>query len=110
MKKIRQILDDWFKPEAQYGASVDDIVTILENPQARAIFARELLDGCYGANIEVDRALLGGQNYLLNDLCAKRQAFNRVLEIILSARRQVMQTQRHNPRPVEFIDMDRVTA
>lgn len=112
MKKIKRWLADIFSPEDFNGLDVDAIRSALNDTSIRLIWLSNCLDSLQQINREVDKRLLsGGSNMQLTDLCARRQAYQDILEGVLSARRQVVSgvpEQRHNPK-VE-VNLDRVTA
>lgn len=109
MKKIRRWLKDYFAPG--HDMDVYAIGEALNDPATRTYWLAQMLDDIHVMNIDVDRKLLMGSDFRLSDLCARRKAYQDVLEAILSARRAVTQGERHNPRvQVPVVDLDRVTA
>lgn len=83
------------------------ITESLNDPFIRA----KWLDGCFEEirqmNLEVDRRLLTARGFGLIDLCARRKAYQDMLESVFSIRRQMV---RPNPRSEMAVNLDRVTA
>lgn len=108
MKKIKRWLKEIFDPE--YDIDVDAIRAAFNDTSIRTLWLSNFLDEIKRINREVDKRLLSGPHFQLTDLCARRKAFQDMLEYVLSARRQVTQDVRPNPKvPVE-VDLDRLTA
>lgn len=111
MRKIKRWFKDIFNPEEFNNIDTSAIANAFNDSTIRGIWLAMCFDELRRINMEVDRRLLSGTNLQLTDLCARRKAYQDMLESILSARRQVIagpQDVRHNPK-VE-VNLDRVTA
>lgn len=108
--KIKKWLESMFEPEQFNDMDVLSIEKALDDMSIRSIWLQGCFDEIKRINLEVDKRLLQGPEYGLTDLCARRKAYQDVLESALSARRQVMQAQRPNPPVKAEINLDRVTA
>lgn len=112
MKKLRRFLKDIFSPDNFNDLDTAVIRESFNDPIVRAIWLADCLDELKRINLEVDKRLLAGTNVQLTDLCARRKAYQDVLESVLSARRLIVsgtQELRHNPQKVD-INLDRVTT
>lgn len=109
MKKVKQWLSAVFNPEDFNDLDVGAIATALNDQRTRGIWLASMFDQIKEINIQVDRRLLNGEEYGLTDLCARRKAFQDMLQEVLSARRQAGQDVRPNPK-VPGVNLDRVTA
>lgn len=89
---------------------VQGIRDALNDSGVRTIWMNTCLDELMRINREVDRRLLSGEAYGLVDLCARRKAYQDILENVLSARRAVTQGVAHNPLIKSAVDLDRVTG
>lgn len=109
MKKLKKFLSDLFNPENDLD--IAGISIALNDASVRHVWLLKCLAELKDMNQEVDRRLLNQHEYGLIDLCARRKAYQDMLEAILSARRQVTGTQeeRHNPS-VSGVNLDRVTV
>lgn len=110
MKKLKQFLSDIFKPEEYNDLDTAGIAQALNDASVRNIWLVNCLNDLKTINQDVDRRLLQGSEFGLLDLCARRKAYQDILEGILSARRQVTQEVRPNPRASVSVDLDRVTV
>ncbi len=113
MKKLKKWLSDYFSPESFNDLDVDGIAQALNDSSVRHIWLTRTLAELKTINLDVDKRLVSGTNLQLTDLCARRKAYQDVLESILSARRTVVsgtQEQRPNPKAPVLVDLDRVTA
>lgn len=111
MKKVKRWLRELFAPEDFNGLDIEMIRSSLNDSSIRSLWFYACLDEIRRMNMEVDKRLLSGTNLQLTDLCARRKAYQDVLEAVLSARRQVVSVPkdvRHNPQ-VPGINLDRVT-
>lgn len=111
MRKIKRWLNDIFKPEDLNGIDMGTIGSALSDSSVRIIWLSNCLEEIKAINLEVDKRLLSGTENNLIDLCARRKAYQDILESILSARRQVVsQDPRPNLPSKGSINLDRVTA
>lgn len=108
MKKLTRWFVDFFHPSEFNNLDTAHISESFNDPMVRRIWLQGCFEELRRMNFEVDKRLLSGSEMGLTDLCARRKAFQDVLEAILSARRQVTPGIRPNPK-VE-INLDRVTA
>ncbi len=108
MKKIKRWLKDIFDPENDLD--IDAIRSAFNDTSVRTIWLSECLEQLKQVNRDIDKRLLNGTNLQLTDLCARRKAYQDMLEAVLSARRQVTQDVRPNPKVQVDVDLDRVTA
>lgn len=111
MNKLRHWLRDYFNPEEFNDLDVTGISEAMNDSSIRSIWLSNVIEEMRQINISVDKRLLSGNDVGLIDLCARRKAYQDILESALSARRQVVGTQevRHNPK-VQAVNLDRVTA
>lgn len=109
MKKIRRWFKDFFDPQDFNNLDIAAIGTAFNDTQVRALWLFNCFDEIRRINLEVEKRLLNGtQNANLTDLCARRKAYQDVMEGILSARRQVVSgTQEARPNPHPLVDLDR---
>lgn len=110
MKKIKRWFKEIFEPEAFNDLDTATIAAALNDPGIRALWLVYCFDEIKAINQEVDKRLLNGSDIGLLDLCARRKAFQDVLEAIPAQRRKLTQDARPNPRPLVAVDLDRVTA
>lgn len=110
MKKIKRWFKELFEPEVMNGIDTAAIAGAFNDPGVRSLWLAYCFNEIVRINMEVDKRLLAGSELGLIDLCARRKAFQDVLEAVLSARRQLTQDVRPNPRPLVAVDLDRVTA
>lgn len=111
MKKIKEWLQDIFSPEDFNDLNIVSIGEAFNDPGVRKRWLLDLFEEIKRINMDLDRRLLVGTEFGLTDLCARRKAIQDVLELVLSARRAVVQEERPNPRvQVSGVNLDRVTA
>lgn len=109
--KMIQKLKELFAPVDFQGISLEEIARALADQEIRTIWLLRLMDDLKQMNLEIDRRLLSGQEFKIIDLCARRRAYQDVLEGVLSAQRIKPKDARHNPLVSgAFPDLDRVTA
>lgn len=99
-----------FQPDQFNNLDTALIAGAFNDPGVRAIWLDYCFEELRTINLEVDKRLLSGSELSFTDLCARRKAFQDVLEAVLSARRKLTQDIRPNPRPKAVVDLDRVTA
>lgn len=110
MRKIKQWMKDIFEPEQFNDLDVFQVADAFNDSEIRKRWFLSILDEVKKINMDVDRRLLSGQEYGLTDLCARRKAFQDVLELVLSVKRQ-MKLEQGRPNPIgRGINLDRVTA
>lgn len=110
MRTLRKWLKDYFEPEIFNDLNVGDIGSALNDTSVRTVWLSSLMEELKTINLEVDRRLLSDSQFGLIDLCAKRKAYQDILEGILRARRQVTQGLRPNPKFQGVVDLDKVTT
>ncbi len=110
MKKIKHWLKEIFEPENFNGIDTASIAGAFNDPGVRSLWLQYCFEEIVRINQEVDKRLLSGPELGLTDLCARRRAFQDVLEAVLSARRKITQDVRPNPRPLSAVNLDRVTV
>lgn len=110
MRKIKRWFRELFEPENFNGIDTAAISGAFNDPAVRSLWLTYCFDEVVRINLEVDKRLLNGSEFGLIDLCARRKAFQDVLEAVLLSRRKLTQDIRPNPRPLVAIDLDRVTA
>lgn len=112
MKKIPRWLKDFFYPDSFNDLDTSAIGEAFNDLGVRTLWLQSCFEELRNINQQVDKRLLLGNEVGIIDLCARRKAYQDVLEAVLVARRQVVsgtQEKRPNPRPV-LVDLDRVTA
>lgn len=109
MKKVQQWFSAIFNPEEFNDLDLSAIAIALNDSKTRSIWLANMIEDIKEINITVDRRLLNGDESRLTDLCARRRAYQDVLQLVLSARRQAGSEVRPNPK-VPGINLDRVTA
>lgn len=111
MKKIKRWLRDIFAPHDFNDIDTDAIRAAFNDSSVRAFWLSACFDELKRINLEVDQRLLSGTNLQLTDLCARRRAYQDMLELVLSAKRRVVQeTQDLRPNLPSGVNLDRVTA
>lgn len=110
MKQLKRWLRELFDPESLNNLDTMAISRAFDDAAVRHLWLIYCLDELTEMNLEVDRRLLSGEEVGLIDLCARRKAFQDILEAVLSARRKLTQEVRPNPRSLVAVDLDRVTA
>lgn len=110
MKKIKRWFKEMFDPETFNNMDTAAIAGALNDPGVRTLWLAYCFDEIKNINMEVDKRLLSGVYLDFVALCARRKAFQDVLEAILSSRRKLTQDVRPNPTREVLINLDRVTA
>jgi hypothetical protein len=110
MKKIKRWFKEIFEPDNFNGLDTASIAGAFNDPGVRALWLTYCFEEIIRINQDVDKRLLLGSEMGLTDLCARRKAFQDVLEAVLSARRKLTQDVRPNPRPLSAVNLDRVTV
>lgn len=112
MRKLKRWLKDFFDPEQFNDLDTQAIADALNDVSVRSVWLQDCFAELKRINMAVDKRVLSGSDAHIIDLCARRKAYQDVLEAVLVARRHVIsgtQEKRPNPRPV-VVDLDRVTA
>lgn len=110
MKQVKRWLKEIFGAEEFNNLDTAAIANAFNDPGVRALWLVYCFEELRNINMEVDRRLLSGTEMGLIDLCARRKAFQDILEAIPSARRKLTQDVRPNPRILNDVNLDRVTA
>jgi hypothetical protein len=110
MKSIRRWMNDIFGPKEMQEINAFDLLESMNDPTIRKEWLHGVFEELKRMNLEVDKRLLTG-GYRIEDLCARRKAYQDILEGILSAKRSITMGTRHN-RPVKAgqFDLDSVTV
>jgi len=105
-------LSELFAAEVMNDLDISAIGDAFNDSAVRGVWLNLCFDELRCIHMEVDRRLLSEELMGIEDLCARRRAFQDVLEMVLSARRQVVQGMPHNPPPSSppLVDLDRVTG
>lgn len=109
MNKLKRWIREYFFPDALNKLDTEYLLQALNDARVREVWLRECIAQLMLLNLEVDRRVLGGETHNIVDLCARRKAFQDILELILFARRHIRQDASPNPR-VFGVDLDRVTG
>lgn len=107
---MKRWLKEMFAPDTFNDLDTSAIASAFNDPSVREMWLTYCFEELKRINLEVDRRLLVGSETGFIDLCARRKAFQDVLEAVLSARRKLSQAARHNPRVLSDVNLDRVTA
>lgn len=110
MKKLKRFFSQMLYPDVFNDLDTNAIGEALNDSSVRSLWLLGCFDELKRINLEVDKRLLSDSMYGISDLCARRKAYQDMLESILSARRQITHGERPNPRPEVAVDLDRVTA
>jgi hypothetical protein len=111
MKRVKRWFSEMFEAPEMNDIDLVGIGEAFNDSAIRTRWIIGILDEIKRINLEVDRRLLNGPDYGLTDLCARRKAFQDVLESVLAAKRAVAQEVRPNPRSqVSSVNLDRVTV
>lgn len=108
MRKIYRWMNDIFSPKQLQGLDAIDLVDAMNDPVIRKTWLWQTFEELKRLNLEVDKGLMSG-SMRLNDLSARRKAYQDVLEGILSAKRTVS-SKSHNPKSDGSFDLDSVTV
>ena len=108
--KIKRWFKELFDPAQFNDLDMAEIGGSFNDPGVRQLWLAYCFDELKTINMEVDKRLLAGSDLSLTDLCARRRAFQDILEAVLSARRKLTQGIRPNPRSEVDVNLDRVTA
>ena len=98
MKKILKKLTDIFNPKEFQGLDSFELLDSLNDPTIRKEWLFQVIEELRRMNLQVDQKLLSNSEFRLVHLCARRKAYQDVLESILSAKRSVRTSVKsHNP-------------
>ena len=106
MKNIPKLLEKWFSPKHLQGLDIQEILGAMSDPTIRNIWIYGIFEELQRLNLEIDKRLLTADQFNIEDLCARRKAYQDVLESVLSAKRRAKGS---NPPPGSF-DLDSVTV
>jgi hypothetical protein len=109
VKKLRHWLKEIFNPQEFNDIDVAGVAQAFNDPSVRSLWIAGCLDEIKRINISLDQCLLTLGTKAIPDLCARRKAIQDVLEMALSARRQLASESRPN-LSVAAINLDRVTV
>lgn len=110
MKKIQRWFNAIFDPKEMQNLDAFDLLDAMTDPVIRKEWLHGVFEELKRLNLEVDRRLLNG-GFRIEDLCARRSAYQEVLEAILIAKRSITMGRNPNPsRKVEGFDLDSVTV
>lgn len=107
MKKISRWFNSIFSPKDLQGLDIQELLVALNDESTRKMWIYDTLQELKRINLEVDKRLMSGSDYNINDLAARRKAYQDILEGILAARRQI---KTHNPKSKGEFDLDSVTV
>jgi len=107
---ILKSIQEFFEPKNFNDMDVLAVGEALNDLATRTLWINMCLEDIKRINREIDKRVLKAQPDSITDLCAKRRAYQEILESAISARRNIVQGIRHNPRPATIVDLDRVTA
>jgi hypothetical protein len=108
MKKLPRWFKDIFSPKELHGLDVQEILAALSEEATRKLWMYETFQELKRMNLDIDKRLITGQTFRIDDLAARRKAYQDMLDGILSARRQ-LRTHNLRPKSGEF-DLDSVTV
>lgn len=109
MRKVPRFLSRLFSPNNLQDIDIYDLQAAFANDTVRRIWLYEVYQELRNLNLKVEKSLLGGYSQL-NDLSARRRAFQDVLEMILTAKRRHVEEKHPDPRIRSEVDLDRVTV
>jgi len=110
MKKVKAWLSEIFDVQSIDDISMDAVSEAFNDPGIRAMWLLHMQQELKNIHLEVDRRLLTSTDMGLQDLCARRKAYQDILQFVLSAKRIVTQEIRPNQPKRSVVDLDRVTA
>lgn len=109
MKKISKYLKSLFSPEHMQNIDFTEVLNAFHSETVRKIWIYEFYQELKNLNLSVDRSLLHG-DARINDLSARRKAFQDILEMVLSAKRQAIEEKDPAPKIMSEVDLDRRTV
>lgn len=107
MRKTFKRLKDLFGAETIQGIESEAVESALADAAVRNAWIQAVFGELQRINLEVDKRLLDGGEWPLNDLSARRKAIQDVMELVLAAKREVKRDIHPNPKIEAAIDLDR---
>ena len=110
MKKINRWLHSIFETKQLQNIDLMEILDAMNDPGTRKFWLWDVCEELKRINLEIDKRLVMGNELKLNDLAARRRAYQDVLEGVLLAKRTA-KSQFHNPLAgSEGFDLENVTV
>lgn len=110
MKKITRWMSDIFSPKQLQDLDAMDILDALGDPVVRKTWLYNVFDTLKHLNLDIDNRLQNG-GFRIEDLCARRKAYQNILEEVISAKRSVTMARNTNqPLKVGEFDLNSVTV
>jgi len=110
MKKyLVRRFNEIFNPSQFQQLDVYGVLSALQDQMVLKKWLYEVLQEIKNLNMSIDRGLVSGKLYDINDLSAKRKALQGILESALSIHREVRRGPRPNPSKGEEYDLENVT-
>jgi hypothetical protein len=107
MKKLFRHLNEIFSPKELQGLDSMELLDAFNDPAVRKQWMWDVYEELKRMNLEIDMKLRNGEGFNFQDLCARRKAYQDMMDAILSAKRQVRS---NNPKDKSGFDLDAVTA
>lgn len=107
MKTFIKNLKELFSPKELQNLDSSELLDALNDASIRKQWLMDIYDELRRLNLSIEARVLVKPTYGLEDLCARRRAYQDMLEAILSAKRQVRS---HNQKDKSGFDLDAVTA
>ncbi len=107
MRTLIQSIKELLSPKELQGLDSQELLDSLNDASIRKLWLMDLYEELKRLNLQIDAKILAGSDFRITDLCARRKAYQDVLEAILSAKRQVRS---HNPKSGSGFDLEAVTA
>lgn len=109
MKLIKRFLSDVFDPK--HDIDIQAVGEALNDPYVRTAWLEGVLFSIKSLSLEIDKRLWMGNEYKLSDLCARRRAYQEILESVLSAKRQKPQAETQNQfSRMAHINLDKLAS
>lgn len=109
MKKLPRYLLRLFSPKHLQNLDVLELLQAMNNETVRKLWLYDIYQELREMNLGIEKALLN-QDTRINDLSARRKAYQDVLEGILGAKRRQTEETDHDHNVQSLIDLDRVTV
>ena len=107
MKKMIRRFKDIFGPKELQNLDSEELLAAFNDVSVRKTWLLDVYEELKRLNLQIDCKLVSGSEFRITDLCARRKAYQDVLEAVLSAKRQVRS---NNPADKSGFDFDAVTA